>query len=662
MAETDLEKLVLRIEANTTQFNKALKKIEKNTASSMGRSEKSVLKFTSRLGGLGKAAKGAVSAVGGLAGIAVGGGLAGIGATIKSTTSQIVDLASEAKRAGVSFEAFQELDYAAGKNKVSIDALTDGLKEMQLRADEFISTGAGSGAEAFQRLGYDAKELKQRLKEPDKLFEDIIGRLQQLDRAAQIRVSDEIFGGTGGEQFVQMLGDGVEGLRKARKEARDLGLVMNDELVDKAKEIDRQFQTITTRIGTGLKSAVVEVASELSNLIGRFLELENAMPDPSSQARGATAARRARRGSVPGRTFDEIFGSDDETNYASGAAGRRQRRNAQRASIQTTPAISTSSDPVETIPSTGFKVPGSGGGSGAGGNADQQADKVQEVILALEQQAQQLGRTSDEQELYNALAKAGVSLQSEEGQAIAAAVNGLQAKRVAMQEAISTSRAMQLETEELAQNFEYLGQAGVDTLLDIVSGASSAEDAMRSFALQIANAAAQAALFGSGPMASFMSALTGTSGGALTGLFTSLAGSLVSSGTATTSLSPGFLFDTGGYTGNLAADEVAGVVHGGEYVFSKRATDKIGAGNLEALHKRLKGYSNGGYVDSLFSTNLGGMLNPVGAQGGSGGQSSAGGNTHNWYISTPDAQSFKQSKGQIAANMARLVAQGGRNQ
>ncbi len=53
----------------------------------------------------------------------------------------------------------------------------------------------------------------------------------------------------------------------------------------------------------------------------------------------------------------------------------------------------------------------------------EQADKVREVILALEQEAAQLGRTSDAQELYNALAKAGVNLESDQGQAIAAAVN-----------------------------------------------------------------------------------------------------------------------------------------------------------------------------------------------------------------------------------------------
>lgn len=46
----------------------------------------------------------------------------------------------------------------------------------------------------------------------------------------------------------------------------------------------------------------------------------------------------------------------------------------------------------------------------------------------------------------------------------------------------------------------------------------------------------------------------------------------------------GMGYASGGYTGNSPASKVAGVVHGGEYVFSKPAVDRIGRGNLEAMH------------------------------------------------------------------------------
>jgi len=57
-----------------------------------------------------------------------------------------------------------------------------------------------------------------------------------------------------------------------------------------------------------------------------------------------------------------------------------------------------------------------------------------------------------------------------------------------------------------------------------------------------------------------------------------------------------FGFAKGGYTGNKPAHAPAGIVHGGEFVFSKKATDRIGVGNLTRAHNAAKGYAQGGYV------------------------------------------------------------------
>jgi len=57
-----------------------------------------------------------------------------------------------------------------------------------------------------------------------------------------------------------------------------------------------------------------------------------------------------------------------------------------------------------------------------------------------------------------------------------------------------------------------------------------------------------------------------------------------------------FGFANGGYTGPGGKHQPAGIVHRGEYVFSKSATQRAGVSNLEALHRSLKGYANGGLV------------------------------------------------------------------
>src|SRR5690606_26346554 len=135
-----------------------------------------------------------------------------------------------------STKVFQQLKHGADSYKVSVDALTDGLKEMALRSDEFITSAgkSGSAAEAFKPLGYSAEELREKLKDPSALFTEIIGKLGKLQKASQIRIADEIFGGTGGEQFVQLIGRGADSIRRTMEEAERLGIVLDDDVIAKA--------------------------------------------------------------------------------------------------------------------------------------------------------------------------------------------------------------------------------------------------------------------------------------------------------------------------------------------------------------------------------------------------------------------------------------------
>jgi TP901 family phage tail tape measure protein len=53
---------------------------------------------------------------------------------------------------------------------------------------------------------------------------------------------------------------------------------------------------------------------------------------------------------------------------------------------------------------------------------------------------------------------------------------------------------------------------------------------------------------------------------------------------------------TGGYTGNGGKYEPKGVVHGGEFVFDKESTSKIGVGPLYSMMRSARGYADGGAV------------------------------------------------------------------
>lgn len=124
-----------------------------------------------------------------------------------------------------------------------------------------------------------------------------------------------------------------------------------------------------------------------------------------------------------------------------------------------------------------------------------------------------------------------------------------------------------------------------DALIGIVDGTKSVKDAFSDMAKSILSDIARIAIRQSivAPIANallggIMGGLGGTGGGLGTGF--SLTGT-------------GGLYAEGGYTGHGGRHQPAGVVHRGEYVFSKSAVNRIGVGNLERLHR---GYAEGGPV------------------------------------------------------------------
>ncbi|MHA7870582.1 MAG: phage tail tape measure protein [Salipiger thiooxidans] len=252
MADEELERITILLQARDRDFARAMDRNNKliarlqrdagqNTSKMARDIDSNLSKAAASVGALGKAF------VAGAAATAVG----VLTSNLTQGVRAVAQIGDEARRSGLGVEAFQALGYVATQSRIPIDALVDGMKELNLRADEFIVTGKGPAAEAFARIGLEA---------PEELLLEIIGRMEDLDRAAQIRVADEIFGGTGGERFVELLARGEDGMRAMMQEAREMGLVMEAELVAKAQRIDAEFSRLIERSSTWAKGLAVALA------------------------------------------------------------------------------------------------------------------------------------------------------------------------------------------------------------------------------------------------------------------------------------------------------------------------------------------------------------------------------------------------------------------
>ncbi|MGZ2442029.1 phage tail tape measure protein [Sinorhizobium medicae] len=443
---------------------------------------------------------------------------------LRDAAGAIASIGDEARRAGLDVKSFQELKFVAEQNRVGVDALTDGIKELNLRADEFIVTGGGSAAEAFQRLGYSAEDLKQKLEDPADLFTEIIGRLGELDKAAQIRIMDEIFGGAGGEQFVQLIEAGEAGIRDTIQAANDLGIVLDEQMIQKAADVDRKFNMLATTVGTKLKSAIVSAADSLAEFIDGFRDFQNQM-NSTLQGRQAEIGERRleieneilKKKEAQARQDEKLsdvarklgFENSKNANLA-GYTGQIEtlKEESRKLAEEEAKIVNILSDRLKPMnrpaERTWTPIPAEekGGRSKKISEAEKERKVIDDVIASLREELAIIGLTDIERERTIALREAGVEATSKEGQQISALIDE-KYRQLAAEEAL----AEQYERSEEAA--ERMGQVLDDQLMRIVDGSFDAKEAIAALLTEIINVQTN----GKGLFGSLFSSIFGGGGG-----------------------------------------------------------------------------------------------------------------------------------------------------
>lgn len=216
-----------------------------------------------------KEARDTVLKVGAVATAAAG----AIGLFVTEVASGIDETAKMASRIGLSVEAMQELSYAASEFNVQNDALIDGIKELSLRADEFATTGKGSAEEAFGRLGLSRAQIERTKSDTEGLFDLVLERMRTIeDVSARQRIADEIFGGTGGEQMVDLVTASADEFARLRAEAAAFGVATAEDAA-KARELTGALNRTKFILGALGKYIAVGFMPQVTAVLHGFREL-----------------------------------------------------------------------------------------------------------------------------------------------------------------------------------------------------------------------------------------------------------------------------------------------------------------------------------------------------------------------------------------------------
>ncbi|MEM7729847.1 MAG: hypothetical protein AAF311_11305 [Pseudomonadota bacterium] len=576
MPQSDLERLVVSLSADQRQLEKALDRAERRMNRAAGNVEKRAARMTKNvnasLGAVGaKLLKGGAGALG-VAGVGIGAGF-GFSKVIKEAreaTRVFDELAKTARTLGVSTDLFQSLEFAAVEQGVAIDKLNGGLKTFTVRLGE-AKVEQGQLFSVLRKSNPELLQQLQNARSVDNAIGLMADAIQQASSAEEkARLTRAAFS-KASVDLVRVLGDGSAGLKDFTDRAREMGLIIENDVLTRAEDMENKLGIAAKVIDTNLKTAFIEITpfivsaaeaiASVARSLNDFLDSYRSVTDATSRGVNsridAAMAERARlveslqneresAGALRPIGAELIEADIRKQDQIIRGLQNELRKRAESGSLAEFGRLPiTTSEDSATSPS---------GGGGRGGSsrsaaidaAERQREAVADLLKEIQFEREQLGRTADQQEIMNALRRVSVDLTSQEGQQIAQAITLRQQEEAQIERNTELQRAAQ-------DAASYLGQQLEGALTAAINGTQSLEDALKAMIVQLGIAAAKGALLGEGPLGAL---LGGKEGGGLIGRLFADAPKFHSGGIV-------------GRPGGLRSDEVPAILQRGEMVIPK---------------------------------------------------------------------------------------------
>ena len=295
---TDLELLVVRLEAQATKFEKEMKKASGVASRETKKIEDSVSKMERKIKtSTANAAKALASFGKGFAFGAVGGGLAAFGgaaASINMATKAMEEFDGIAKRArtvGVGSDFFQTLTFAAGEASIGIDTVNSAMSIFTRTIGE-AATGKGELVSKLKELNPELLKNLQLATNQEERFKLIADAVRNSTSATEKAAIATAAFGRGGVELVRVLELGASGFNDAAEKASKLGLVVDKELLTQAENLQNEYGNLTSVIDTQLKQAFINLgpvlvqlaqyAANLATFIAKVADSWRSLPNMTS--------------------------------------------------------------------------------------------------------------------------------------------------------------------------------------------------------------------------------------------------------------------------------------------------------------------------------------------------------------------------------------------
>lgn len=297
MALNSLERLMVQLGLDYSEFKKGRAGVG---VESKGMADDVRQNMAKAGQGVGAFASGAVTSL--AAPLAAFASVSVVVGQLRQSIDRLDAVSDRVERLGVGAEKLQELSYYAEFSSVSVETL-DGSIRVLSKNMAAAASGNKEQAGLFKALGVQVVDANGKMRGADDVMRDLAGRFAGMeDGAGKTAWAMKLFGDAG-SNLLPMLNGGVDGMDKAAAKARELGLVMGEDVVANAAKFNDSLDDLSRNGQGAFNNLAAVVLPTLIQFTEKILAATKGVKDFYAEARNA--------GGVAAFFDDKLFGSED---------------------------------------------------------------------------------------------------------------------------------------------------------------------------------------------------------------------------------------------------------------------------------------------------------------------------------------------------------------
>ena len=207
-------------------------------------------------------------------GVAVAGAIVGLRGFVDYVGSQsqaLVDMAEHARLAGISTREFQQTLFAARSAGLTERDFVSGLDKITANLTA-ASRGVTEFGRLFEQNGLSVRKANGDLKSGGEALADLAKLMQNASPQVQ-QAMTRIVGLSA--SWVPFLRQGAEGIEAQKKAAADLGVIIDDDIIAKAREFNAQWKQAVATWDLQFKASIASIMPlliKLANIASSIIE------------------------------------------------------------------------------------------------------------------------------------------------------------------------------------------------------------------------------------------------------------------------------------------------------------------------------------------------------------------------------------------------------